>query len=131
MHNDPVKASLHKGLFCSVLAALLVLARTADAHVHYCFDGKEPPVSVHFADNESHPCETRVGSGHSGDQDVQIASDAVVKKAAADDAWLPAMHRVGVEFIPQPFLEPVLGCSQLRMAGPAFFLRPPLRGPPR
>jgi len=125
-----VKSGFFKGLVCSLLAALLVLARTADAHLHYCFDGKEPAVSIHIADSGSHPCETSADSGHSGDQDVQLASDILVKKAAADDAWAPAVCLTRVEFITRSVSKPLAGYSQGRVFRPAYFMRPPLRGPP-
>ena len=125
-----MKPAFYRSLLCSLLATLLVIAPTADAHLHYCFDGKEPAVSIHLADNESHPCETGADSGHSGDRDVQLASDILVKKAVADDGWAPAIAAIRVQFVAQVFSEPVIGYSQLREAGPAFFLRPQLRGPP-
>ena len=68
---------------------MFVMLRTADAHAHFCFDGKEPPTSIHMADGDTHPCETDPSKGHTGDKDVQLSPDVVAKKPVPSDAWLP------------------------------------------
>lgn len=109
---------------------MLVIVRTADAHAHFCFDGQEPPTSVHLGDGGLHPCESKSNSGHSGDKDVQLASDVVLKKAAADDVWLPPAVSFEIAFIPQSYSAPVLQDSQIVGLRNVLFFVPPLRGPP-
>jgi hypothetical protein len=116
-------------LYC-LFAVLFVIVRTADAHAHFCFDGKEPPASVHIADGDVHPCESDEGSGHTGDKDVKLTPDALLKKASAEDVWLPAMVYLGAYFLAQPSIEPPPAYAQVNLPPAPYLFLPPLRGPP-
>ena len=117
-------------LLFTLLATMFLVVRLADAHAHLCFDGKEPPATVHFADGEVHACESGEQSGHSGDKDVQLTPDVVLKKASAADVWLPPPANLEFRFVAQGSGEPLLPAAQLDgSAAPVGFL-PPLRGPP-
>jgi hypothetical protein len=113
-----------------LVALMLVIVRTAGAHAHLCYDGKEPPATIHLGDGGSHPCENDGDVDHSGDKDVLIGEDLVLKKAPQADPWAPALLQyaflvaapVGDERIEFVSLEP-------RVESVAH-LRPPLRGPP-
>jgi len=109
---------------------MFVIVRTADAHAHLCFDGKEPPASVHVADGEVHPCESGKDSGHTGDKDVRLTPDVLLKKASADDVWIPSSFRFAVSFVANPQSEPLLVDAQPIANSARCFFRPPLRGPP-
>ena len=124
-----IQPSRNPLLYC-LFAMMFVIVRTADAHAHLCFDGKEPPTSVHVADGEVHPCESGNISGHSGDKDVRLTADALLKKASADDVWIPSSFRFAVSFVAHQLSEPLRAFAQPIAVSTRNFFRPPLRGPP-
>ena len=73
------------------LAALAVLfagLTNAHSHVHYCFDGQEPPASVHLVDGTDHDHEM---PGHSDgaehdDLDLDVPNQALAKAVQARPA---------------------------------------------
>jgi hypothetical protein len=124
-----IRPSRNPLLYC-LFAMMFVIVRMADAHAHLCFDGKEPPASVHVADGEAHPCESRDGTGHTGDKDVRLTTDVLLKKASADDVWLSSSVRFEVWFVAQTLGEPLRAVAPIGAASTRYFFRPPLRGPP-
>jgi len=124
-----IRPSRNPLLYC-LFAMMFVIVRTADAHAHLCFDGKEPPATVHVADGEVHPCESSNGSGHTGDKDVRLTPDVLLKKASADDVSIPSSVRFAVSFIAQQLSEPLCAVAQTNTDSRQYFFRPPLRGPP-
>lgn len=113
-----------------VLALLLVVVRSADAHVHMCLDGQEPLAALHVADGGVHHAGADAQQGHK-DKDVKYAVDGTFKKAEYSDAWLIATIWSLTSLLPARTTE----FPSYREAAPPvfnpFFLRPPLRGPPR
>jgi hypothetical protein len=121
-------------LVLAVLCAALVALRIAGAHLHLCFDGSEPPVSLHVADAGAHHGDGHadVVSGGHIDRDVAMSGDFVAKKSAGDLlapffilaftlALLAVAPRRG---LPADYRSPHPLPARAR-------LRPPLRGPPR
>lgn len=119
-----------KHLLLCVFAWMLVVLRITDAHAHLCFDGNEPPATIHVADLGSHPCESDPVADHSGDRDIQPAADILLKKAAFDVFWLPSAAIPQAAIVVQPYDEVILPAYQPAPAGPAVYFLPPLRGPP-
>jgi hypothetical protein len=117
-------------LLCCLFAMMFVMLRTSDAHAHFCFDGKEPPTSIHVADGETHPCETDPSKGHTGDKDVQLSPDVLVKKPIPTDVWVPYVVAFVYQFTFQSFDEPIIGLVPSDGIRPPLFRVPPLRGPP-
>lgn len=117
-------------LLCCLFAMMFVMLRTADAHAHFCFDGKEPPTSIHVADGESHPCETDPSQGHTGDKDVKLSPDVLVKKPIPSDVWVPYVFVFVYQFTLQPLDEPISETAPTDVVRPPLFRVPPLRGPP-
>lgn len=116
-------------IFCFVLALTLLIVRVADAHAHLCYDGKEPPATIHFGCGGPHPCETDK-SGHTGDKDVQVSADILVKKSVSADYWMPAFLASIFQYIaPLPDERISVEATIVRPTDPSY-LRPPLRGPP-
>jgi hypothetical protein len=79
------------------LAALAVLfagLTNAHSHVHYCFDGQEPPAAVHLADSTAHdhevPGHDDDGAEHD-DLDLDVPNQALAKAVKHD---LPAIASV-------------------------------------
>lgn len=117
-------------IHCCLLALVLLSVRVADAHVHLCFDGKEPPASIHVGDGGSHPCDIGTFKGHSGDRDVQLSPDSLVKKDSLPDHWVPIFLAFVVHFVaPHSDERFDRNTAPLSIAAPVY-LRPPLRGPP-
>jgi hypothetical protein len=109
---------------------MLLIVRTADAHAHLCYDGKEPPVSIHLADGSSHPCESGPSSGHTGDKDFQITSDVALKKASSADPWITAAIPHLFQIVSSAGDPPFSADAPIVRVETIYFLRPPLRGPP-
>lgn len=63
--------------FAFVALALWLLSSWAGAHGHFCFDGQEPPVSVHMHALSDHP-EHHADEDHQ-DADVDWAQSAIAK----------------------------------------------------
>lgn len=119
-----------RSIHCCLLALMLIIVRTADAHAHLCEDGKEPPVSIHLGDGGNHPCETDPLEEHSGDKNIQIASDIVLKKAPNADPWLPVLLAYFYDVEAPGSDERIQFQSTVPPLEAVVYLRPPLRGPP-
>jgi hypothetical protein len=112
-----------------VLAIAFLAMRTTSAHAHLCFDGNEPPASVHVADDfdAHHPSDH--GTNHS-DLDVDL-TDTVVKKSNSDRTFdLPFVVRTAL--VQPPLIRTALPRPPSLIAGTvnAPRMRPPLRAPP-
>ena len=107
--------------------AFLSLRLVGD-HLHFCFDGSEPLVSVHGDDGDVH--HTEVDASPHTDMDIDLMS-AVLKSIS--DALLP-LALIGVLFL---LIVPLLQVRRMEFASLLLpdsrfhHLRPPLRGPPR
>ena len=118
----------------SKLAAVLLLCvallsfRTLADHLHFCFDGTEPLMSIHGDDGEIHHVGAVFDVAHD-DLDLDLMS---------------ALFKSGVNLLPIALLGAllVLLLPLTRVQWSAFpaslipdsrfrFLRPPMRGPPR
>jgi hypothetical protein len=69
-----------------VIAFALLIVRTADAHVHVCFDGQEPRSSFHVSD-PAPLCHKNDGTHQ--DQDFDALGDVLAKKSAGTDTLGP------------------------------------------
>jgi hypothetical protein len=116
-----------------LLCAALLSTRTLGDHLHFCFDGQEPLVSLHGVDGEMHHLQVSGSKGHN-DRDYDLIP-ATAKSQLQDvrDA-LPTLFLVASIFA---LLVPHLQVRWMRTAAvfrPTVsfrFIRPPLRGPPR
>lgn len=117
-------------IFCFVLALMLLIVRVADAHAHLCYDGKEPPATIHLGCGGTHPCETDKSSGHSGDKNVQVSADILVKKSVSADPWMPAFLASIFQYVAPRSDERISVEATIVRPTDRAYLRPPLRGPP-
>ncbi len=123
-------------IFLSLVCILVVGMRITGAHLHLCFDGSEPPASVHFGNDRGlHHLlgEHEDATVEHADVDVNLVSDALFKSSSTSFDLLDLFGALAW----------LLGCFVfVRQAVFLFesfvpidttraYLRPPLRGPPR
>lgn len=107
--------------------ALWLLSNWAGAHGHFCFDGQEPPVSVHMhldghEVHDHHPDEVHQ------DADIELTQSALAKLSKIDlGLVLLAALALALLILPTPVYT-----SAYRSFYPRVFLywRPLLRAPP-
>ena len=116
------KAVLHTAVL------VLVLALVGDICSHYCFDGQEPPVIVHFDNLSGHPDhEDQVHS----DVDREVLSDILLTKLTDQDQPLllsALLFLFALVAPPRQQAGPDNGSPYWQIS---TSLRPPLRAPPR
>lgn len=111
-----------------LICGALLFARLGGAHLHLCFDGSEPPASLHVTDSGHHP-DHHDDRAHA-DRDVPLVGDALTKsgKWGLDlPLLLTALWLVTVLFAR---LRITAADSPPPSASRPRFCRPPLRGPP-
>lgn len=123
-------AQLPTWFIWTLLVAMLV-TRVSGVHLHLCFDGQQPQISV----QSGHAGSDELGVTHADDdKDVSLVSDALVKNFD-DVGMLPVLLVAAVLLFILSLLRQV--CFSGYFSRPAiprasgFHLRPPLRGPPR
>jgi hypothetical protein len=114
------------------LAVLFAGLTNAHSHVHYCFDGQEPPAAVHLADSTDHDHEL---PGHHGggdehdDLDLDVPNQALAKAVKHD---LPAIVAVAwataIDALPGGALADSVDAPP---APSSRYALPQLRAPPR
>ena len=109
---------------------ILVLALVGDISIHYCFDGQEPPVSVHFEKLNGHPDHQDQDQQHS-DVDREVLSDILLTKLPDQDQplFLSALLFL-FAFVAPSRQQASPDNISLHWQVPTS-LRPPLRAPPR
>jgi hypothetical protein len=112
-------------------AVLFAGLTNAHGHVHYCFDGQEPPAAVHLVDSTDHDHELPGhddGTEHD-DLDLDLPNQALAKAFKHD---LPAIVAVawgaGVDSLPGGSLAENVDAPAA--PNPRYAL-PQLRAPPR
>ena len=124
-------------------AVLFAGVTNAHAHVHYCFDGQEPPAAVHLLDGHDHAHERAHPASHHhadpgnhadeadhDDLDVDLPSKALAKVVKHDQLALAPL--VGWSTVVDARPAATLECSFDAPAAPhPLYSRPPLRAPPR
>jgi hypothetical protein len=119
----------------SWLAAFGVLfagLTNAHSHIHYCFDGQEPPAAVHLVGSTDHAHEV---PGHHGDDaehddlDLDVPNEALAKAVKYD---LPAItaHISTFEFATTAGNALADGADTPPAPDPRY-THPQLRAPPR
>ena len=114
-----------------LLCIIMLVVRSADAHVHLCFDGQAPAVTVHF-ENDAEPAEqfTEATLQHH-DLDIDVGADLVTKLPKLDLTFLALLFTaflVVAALLGKPPLA-ISRAARFHLKPPSY-LRPPLRGPP-
>jgi hypothetical protein len=104
----------------------------AHSHVHYCFDGQEPPASVHLVDGSDHDHDVRGhdtdGTDHD-DLDLDVPNQAPAKAVKHDlPAITPHVFMVAFESSPRGALADSVDTPP---APNPRYAHPQLRAPPR
>jgi hypothetical protein len=126
----PVYSARRRNLILLACSAMLLLLRVGGVHLHLCFDGKEPPATLHLLDSalEDH---LDGSSGQHQDEYLDDGAASVIKNSTADIDIPPIVLAVLVLWVVLPRLRIPHTRRDLL---PAFldpkFLLPPLRGPP-
>ena len=113
-----------------VYAVLLfwVFASASGMHGHYCFDGIEPPVSVHFGlMSDAHDDHEHLGHNDFDNKSSEITALKVVGVDLHFLATLFLLLLVWPVVRKQRFIISSLAPSWISVTG----LRPPLRAPPK
>ncbi len=130
----------------AALALLFAGLTNAHSHVHYCFDGQEPPASVHLTDSTDHEHEIPGhhdddGAAHDDgaehddgtehdDLDLDVPNQALAKACKHD---LPAIAAVLVATTPFELLPggALADGADIPPAPNPRYSLPQLRAPPR
>jgi hypothetical protein len=113
-------------------ALLFAGITNAHSHVHYCFDGQEPPAAVHISDGADHHHET-LGHHDDGtkhdDLDVDVQTQALAKVVKYDLPAIPVLTwSMTFDAMPGDTLEARIDTPP--HPNPRYTL-PQLRAPPR
>ena len=115
------------------VAWLFASLTNAHSHVHYCFDGQEPPAAVHVADSSDHdhelPGHADAGDEHD-DLDVDLPNQALAKACKHDAPPIVAALAWTLGFEAPPAAMVIASDAAPPAPDPHYF-RPPSRGPPR
>ena len=113
--------------------ALLFAGLTnAHSHVHYCFDGSEPPAAVHLVDSTAHhhdaPGHSDDGIEHD-DLDVDVPNQALTKPVKHDLPAIPVLaFAIPLDALPGGTLADSVDTPP---HPPPRYALPQLRAPPR
>lgn len=115
----------------AMLCIVLLSARVGGAHLHLCFDGLEPPVSMHLADEPlDHHGPSFTITHH--DEDISLVADAIAK-SAKPKFDIPPMLLAALLLlllVVRKIRTPSIRRRTLQIAAAPTYLLPPLRGPP-
>lgn len=121
---------LHQPWLLTLLCVMLLVVRVGGAHLHLCFDGGEPPASLHLMDNGVHHGAPGMDAQHQ-DADIAVAGEVLVKFAKLGlDLPVLLLAALLVWSLLQAPRQPAPGYRNPLSPSTASFLRPPLRGPP-
>lgn len=116
-----------------MLAIALVPMRMANAHLHFCLDGQQAPVSLHVQDKPGHDhAAEHVADGHT-DVDVDFSvANTLAKLPGAGDDTLPVFLPLYVLAVFVPTQQHELPRQTITVVDTSVIarLRPPVRGPP-
>lgn len=128
-YSQPMAPARPHRIAVALVACIAFLSlRLVGDHLHFCFDGSEPLVSVHGDDGRIHHGELGIDAPH---QDVNVDLRSAVLKGTVD-AVLPLALLGGLLLI-----LPLVRIRRIEFPAVQFsdsrfhHLRPPLRGPPR
>ena len=118
-------------LFVILLCTIFLVIQSTDTHVHLCFDGQKPAVSIHVeSGTELNEHLTEVGLNHH-DLDIDLGVNSITKLPKVDLPILALLFSalfIAFNLLGKPPLDQSRS-TRFRYQSPSHF-RPPLRGPP-
>lgn len=120
----------YRQFVCSLVAILLFVARTADAHVHLCPIQTAECARVYFSDGGIHRCRDGGAPKHAIDKEVRVVSDGLLKKADFVDQGAIPPPLWPTEFAPLCGGQTQVHAYTSGKSAARTYLWPPLRGPP-
>ena len=120
MHRSRAPLALFTGL-------IFLLAGALGVHVHLCFDGSEPPASVHAGGSER--LDHHVGGEHH-DVDVEPVGELLAKSGKLDLPVLALVAALLLLLLPRATTGVAHFSSRPAVPIPPRRWRPPLRAPP-
>lgn len=108
---------------------ILVLISAGDIHSHFCFDGQEPAVSLHFENLNGHPDHSEDESAHN-DFEAELSVNTLLIKFS-DFGQLLIANTVSDTFVQVQFKQaigPITESAPIPEQPSAVL--PPLRAPP-
>ena len=121
------------GMVLWLLAIALLPVRMADAHLHLCMDGQQPPVALHVQHVATHDGAQPHADDDHNDRDVDLsATTTVAKSSLLDDGLVPALLHVYVlaALLPRPSAAAPAKVSVHSFHSAPIDGPPPARGPP-
>jgi hypothetical protein len=109
------------------LSAILLATRLTNDHLHLCFDGSEPPITLHSIDDGDHPCP---GDTEDRDTEVDLPDFTPVKakpSLAGEPLIVPTMWCLAIAT--REAQTPETSQPTPHPTAPDY-LRPPTRAPP-
>jgi hypothetical protein len=110
-----------------LLIALLLSLWAGGVAKHYCLDGLEPPVTVHFENFKGH-VDHETESGHNDFESLALADNLLKKSFDIDD--VPLVQSQPGLIVPDRMTEQPLPALVSSSYLPPLTLPPPPRGPP-
>lgn len=113
-----------------ILIFAVLMTRLSGIHLHLCFDGQEPPASIHVADDPAHNDAHHLEEHHT-DKDVEVFDAVLTKsKGLADLPILLVAGLLLLVLMRSTGRQWPLDAFYRVFPFHAFALRPPSRGPP-
>ncbi|HUQ52578.1 MAG TPA: hypothetical protein VM692_10175 [Gammaproteobacteria bacterium] len=114
------------------VAWLFAALTNAHGHIHFCFDGKEPPAAVHLTDSSDHDHELpgHDASGDHDDLDVDLPNQALAKACKHDLAVIAPVLVWTAGFVTPSTTTPI-AADPAPPVPDTLYYRPPSRAPPR
>ena len=115
----------------TALAVLFAGLTNAHSHVHYCFDGQEPPAAVHLVDGTEHEHElpSHSDGAEHDDLDLDLPNQALAKAVKYDlPAITPHVFAMALESRPSGKWADAV---DIPPAPNPRYTHPQLRAPPR
>jgi hypothetical protein len=114
-----------------LLCISLLSTRMLGDHLHLCFDGREPAISMHGDDGGLHHVGVGADVTHD-DSNLDLLTATSIKRLSLDPLFgMVLLAAVFAILRPQSWLQRLAADLSLPPLSPIRHLRPPLRGPPR
>lgn len=123
----PLQNILRHKTFAFTALIIWLIAGWSGAHGHLCFDGQEPPVSVHMEMMEEHASHHATDEQHV-DADVDLSQPFLAKLTKIDLPLLIAAALLLAVLFQK--ISILVSCYSPNYASCRKGLRPPLRAPP-